>query len=155
MPERLESNARDITMKVSEWVKLHPNQPVTVPPDSSIEQVTTDFLAHAALRDLYGASSERHIIGHIRHRRLAQLLLTEHLPVQSSRQIMERIFGGSAEELMENDFVTAHPNEELDNVFHRMLEYEVEDMPVVDSRQRIIGNINLTDILRELHRGNL
>ncbi len=61
---------------------------------------------------------------------------------------MERVFGGSAREIMERDFLTAHPDEALNNVLHRMLEYGVDDMPVVDDTNTILGTINLTDVMR-------
>lgn len=142
-------------MKVSDWIKLHPTLPVTVTSDESIEQLAETFLSYPNLRDLYISSPAGRILGFIRHRRLAHMLLAEHLPVQSSHQIMERVLGGVARELMERDFVSAHPGEELDNVLNRMLEYEVEDLPVVDDSLTIVGNINLTDVLREALKGEL
>ena len=135
-------------MKVSEWIGLHPAMPVTVPPDVESEAIAETFLSHPHLRDIYVVSPEGAVLGFIRHRRLAQILLSEYLPIQSSHQIIERVSGGSARELMEADFVSAHPDEQLDNVLNQMLEYEVEDMPVLDNRRRIVGNINLTEVLR-------
>ena len=142
-------------MKVSEWARQHPRQPATVDPDSTLEQLTASFLSHDALRDIYIVSLQGRIVGHIRHLRLAQILLSEHLPVQSHRQILERIHRGCAGELMETEFVFAHPDEELDNVLHRMLEYETEDIPILDNAHRIVGNINLTDVLKAVHSGEL
>jgi len=75
--------------------------------------------------------------------------------MQTSHQIMERVFGGTASEIMERDYVTAHPDEELDNILHRMLEYRVDDMPVVDDSNKIIGIINLTDIMRAAQQDRL
>ncbi len=140
-------------MKVSDWIKQHPTHTVTVYPDSPADKVANTFLSHpTTVRDLYVISPEGHILGHIRHSRLVQFLLAEYLPARSSHQIMERICGGSAEELMERDFVFAHPSEELDNVLDRMLEYEVENMPVIDDAHRITGNINLMDVLRAVQK---
>lgn len=135
-------------MKVSDWLARQPRECAVADVDLSIEALARIFLSHPALRDLYIVSPERLILGRIRHHRLAKLLLSEHLPVQTSHQIMERVFGGTAGEIMERDFVSAHPDEELDNVLHRMLEYMVDDMPVIDDEKHIIGTINLTDIMR-------
>ncbi len=142
-------------MKVSDWLFDQPDGIVVAGEDLSINEVADLFLAHPKLRDLYVVSAQGDILGHIRHRRLAQLLLSEHMPFQTSHQIMERVFGGTASELMERDYVTAHPEEELDNILHRMLEYRVDDMPVVDDANKIIGTINLTDVMRAARKGRL
>lgn len=142
-------------MKVSNWIKARPAQPVTVHPDEPIEKVAAIFLSHPELRDLYVISTEGRILGNLRHRRLAQILLADHLAIQSRHQIMERISGGVVGDFMEKDFVSAHPEEELDNVLNRMLEYEVEDMPILDDDSRIIGNINLNDVLHAVQQDEL
>lgn len=142
-------------MKVSEWLAIQAGKTAVADADLSIKQLAATFLAHPALRDLYIVSRQGEILGHIRHHRLAQILLSEHLPVQPHRQIMERLFGSTAREIMESDFVSAHPDEELDNVIHRMLEYRVDDMPVINGANQIIGNINLTDIMRASQDGGL
>ena len=142
-------------MKVSDWIKSHPAQPVAVAPDETIENVAATFLAHPGLRDLYIMASDGQVLGTIRHTRLAKILLAEHLPVQSRHQIVERVSGGVARDLMDREFVYAHPEEELDNVLHRMVVYKVEDMPVLNDANGILGNINLTDVLRAMLDGEL
>jgi CBS domain-containing protein len=100
-------------------------------------------------RDVYVVSAEGRVLGHLSHRRLARLLLAEHRPVHTRRQIMERVCGGTAEELMEPHFVYAHPDEELEDVLHRLLEHEIEDMAVIDDLGLLVGAINLTEVLRD------
>ncbi|KRT53626.1 hypothetical protein Ga0074115_10661 [endosymbiont of Ridgeia piscesae] len=43
-----------------------------------------------------------------------------------------------ARELMGRDLVSAAPGEKLDNVLHRMMEFELEAMPVIDDTHKII-----------------
>ncbi len=142
-------------MKVSNWLARQPRECAVADVDLSIGALANIFLSHPALRDLYIVSPEGLILGRIRHHRLAKLLLAEHLPVQTTHQIMERVFGGTSSEIMERDFASAHPDEELDNVLHRMLEYMVDDMPVLDDEKHIIGTINLTDIMRASQNNGL
>ncbi|MEW7979168.1 MAG: CBS domain-containing protein [Candidatus Sedimenticola endophacoides] len=142
-------------MKVSDWIKFHHAQLVTVAKDEPMARVMATFLSHEGLRDLYVTSPEDRIIGVVRHRRLARLMLAQHLPIQTSHEIMERVSGGVVEDIMERDYVSAKPQEVLDNVLNRMIQYEVEDMPVIDDANRAIGNINLTDVLRAVQRGEL
>ena len=56
---------------------------------------------------------------------------------------------------MERDCASARDVEELDKVLNRMLEYEVDDMQVVDDAGRVVGNINLTEVLRAVHKREL
>ncbi|WP_324617005.1 hypothetical protein [endosymbiont of Ridgeia piscesae] len=39
---------------------------------------------------------------------------------------------------MGRDLVSAAPGEKLDNVLHRMMEFELEAMPVIDDTHKII-----------------
>lgn len=141
-------------MMVSEWIEQHPSLPMCVPPDYSMEQTVATFLENAASRDLYVVSTEGLLLGILRHQRLARMILAEHLPVHSSALIMERLAGGTAQELMERDFVFARPDEALDNVLHRLLEYEVEHLPVLSANKKLLGSICLSDVLRKIHKIN-
>ena len=142
-------------MRVSDWITLNPAQPVVAHPEQTIGAVAGTLLSHARHRDLYVVSADDRLLGVVRHRRLAQILLAEHLPGQTRHQIMERVSSGSLKDLMERDCVSAKADEELDNVLNRMLEYEVDDMPVVDDAGTVVGSINLTEVLRAVHKGEL
>ena len=140
-------------MKVAEWLRLHPGDTATLGPDWPLERILDRLLATPGLRDLYVADTKGRLLGHISHRRLAQIVLIEHRPVHTRRQILERVARGSARELMETHFASARPEDELDDVLDHLLEHGVENMPVVDAAGRSLGVINLTDVLAALHPG--
>lgn len=52
---------------------------------------------------------------------------------------------------MDSLYCSAEPEEELDEVLHRQLEYGVEDMPVIDDDGTLAGAVNLTTVLNELY----
>jgi len=139
-------------MKIAEWLQRHPAEVVTVSADASLEQVLAVLLSKPGLRDIYVLADDGQVTGHLSHNKLARLVLAEHRPVHTRRQIIERIACGSAREIMSTHFSTAHPEEELDNVLHRQLEHDVEDMPVIDSEGRLLGTINLTELLHEAYK---
>ncbi len=141
-------------MKVAEWLRLHPQDTATLGPDWPLERILDRLLATPGLRDLYVADAQGRLLGHISHRRLAQMVLIEHRPVHTRRQILERVARGSARELMETHFASASPEEELDDVLDHLLEHGVENMPVVDAAGRSLGVINLTEVLAALHPGS-
>jgi len=139
-------------MKASDWIKLHPKLPTTVEPEASIETVIDLILTTPCLRDVYVASREDILVGYISHHRLSQLLLAKYRPVNTRRQLIERVVAESAKEIMETHFATAHIDEELDEVLNRQLNSRVEDMPVLDDSDLPVGVINLTQILEITRR---
>lgn len=121
-------------MKVSEWIVRFPGHIVTIHPESSLEQAVDQLLAKPCVQDIYVVSNEDMVLGHLSHKRLTCLLLAEHRPIHTRRQIMERVVFGSAEELMEGEFVFARPDEELDDVLCRFVDHDLQDMVVLDEQ---------------------
>lgn len=140
-------------MKVAEWIAGHPGLPVTVAPEATLDELVERLVETPGVRDLYVVEGGR-VIGHLSHRRLAHLLLAEHRPVHTRRQLMERVVGGTARELMNVHFPHVPPEEALVNVLHRALELDVEDLAVVDADHRLLGRVNLSAVLRD-YRGLL
>ena len=134
-------------MKVAEWLKQHPHDLNAIHPDSSVETIIDRMLAIPGLRDLYVASPDGRLIGHITYHKVACILLSEHRPEHTRRQLMEHISRGNAGEIMNSHFVTAALGDELEDILHRQLDHKIEDMPVIDDEGKPIGAINLSQIL--------
>jgi CBS domain-containing protein len=141
-------------MKVSEWIRHHPGRVLTVSPHASLGEAMDEMLAQPHLRDIYVMAEDGRLLGHVSHKKIALHILAEHRPIHTRRQLMERIVGGTVGDFMDIHFTYAHPDEELDNVLHRQLEHDVEDMPVIDSEERLLGAVNLSAVLRETRRRN-
>ncbi len=139
-------------MKISEWIDRFPGHIVTIHPESSLEQAVDQLLSESCVQDIYVVSNEDMVLGHLSHKRLASLLLAEHRPIHTRRQIMERVVIGSAEELMEGEFVFARPDEELDDVLCRFVDHDLQDMVVLDEHGVMVGGINLNTVLREIRK---
>ena len=136
-------------MKVYEWIHRFPDHIVTIQPESSLEQAVDKMLAEAGGRDIYVVSAEGLVLGHLSHKRLASLLLAEHRPMHTRRQIMERVVDGSAGELMEGECVFARLDEDMADVLHLFVEHDLHDIPVLDDQGLLVGGINLNTVLRE------
>lgn len=139
-------------MKVSEWICRYPGQIVTICPESSLEEAVDQLLSEPCVQDIYVVSAENLVLGHLSHKRLACLLLAEHRPIHTRRQIMERVVYGVAGELMEAEFAFARPDEELDDVLCRFVEHDLQDMVVIDEQRVLVGGINLNTVLREIRK---
>ena len=142
-------------MTVGEWIAGTPGTVITVAPDACLDEIIDRLLAEPCLRDVHVLSEDGRVIGHLSHRRLVRLALVEHRPGHTRRQLLDRVSCGCARELMDVDFVCAHPNERLDEVLHRQIEQDVEDMPVIDDSGRLLGAVNITAVLRSVCRGEL
>lgn len=52
-------------------------------------------------------------------------------------------------ELMTNDIVSAHENDDIEDVANKMSEAQVRRLPVIDDNQQLCGIVSLGDISRE------
>jgi len=141
-------------MKVSEWIAENPGAATIVAPDASLAAIIEELLSRPGARDVYVVTEEGRVIGHLSHKRLIRSVLAEHHPRPTRRQLMEKIAGGPARELMNAHFPTASPDEKLDNVLHRQLEHDIEDMVVIDSNGALLGAVSLTAVLKVLREAN-
>ncbi len=141
-------------MKVSDWLRKHPIHPGVVQEDWSLEQIMEKLLSNSRLNDLYVLDANNQVIGHLSYKKLAKLVLAEHSAHHTRSQILERVVSGTASELMEAHFVSASPDENLDEILYRLLDHWVEDLPVIDQRGELQGVINLSDVLLEVMKSD-
>lgn len=137
-------------MKVSDWLDRYPERGVTVAPHAELDEAAKAMLDRPECRALYVVDSKGKVVGHLGFRRLAGLLLAEHRPRHTRRELVERVTHGPVSAYMDDRFVFASPDEYLDNVLHRHMERQVEDMPVVDAQGELQGVIRLADVLRAI-----
>ena len=134
-------------MKVSDWLSKHPTHAGVVQEDWSLEQIMQKLLSNSRLNDLYVQDENHKVVGHLSYKKLAKLVLAEHCAAHTRSQILERVAAGSAAELMEVHFASATADEELDEIIFRQLDHWVEDLPVIDQDGKLLGVINLSDVL--------
>lgn len=137
------------TMKASKWLEAHSAQAITVGADASLPEAAALFLEHPEVRDIYVVDEDGRVCGHLGFRRLAGLLLAHLRPTHSRRQLVERVTAGSVREHMDEHVLCMRPDERISEVFHQHMERRIEDIPVVDDDQRLLGVIRVPDLLRK------
>lgn len=134
-------------MTIADWMGEHRGTAATVDGASRLAGVVERMLREPGVRDVYVVADDR-LIGRISHRRLTHLVLAEHRRGHTRRQLIERVSARSARDIMDPHVVSARLDEELDNVLDRMLEHDIEDLPVLDGDGRLAGVVNLSAVLQ-------
>jgi CBS-domain-containing membrane protein len=141
-------------MKASEWLTQHPIKAGVVQEGWSLEQIMEKLLGDSRLKDLYVLNDKNQIIGHLSYKKLTKLVLADHRVHHTRSEILERVAIGSAAELMETHFACAAPDESLDEIIYRQLDHWVEDIPIINQQKKLLGVINLSDILLAVMKSN-
>lgn len=134
-------------MRVSDWISAHPGLPSTISVDSSFYDVFSVMLAPPFQRDVYVVSKDNHLVGYLSLKKIAKQLLPAYQSMHSRRQIVHRIAGCTMKDLMQTEFSFAKPDEELEDIFHLLLEQDVEELPVISETGTLTGVLKLTSLL--------
>lgn len=133
-------------MKIADWLERYNITWVTVERDASLEEAARAMLGEPECRDLYVTDAEKRVVGHLRFRQLAEVLL--HRSTYSRRQLIERVAPGPVSEYMDQYFISAQVDEQVQDVLYKNMERWVEDIPVLDGDNRLVGIIRLIDLVR-------
>lgn len=137
---------KNITL--SEYLEQDRSPIITVNLDDSLEQIVEQVITHPVVNDIYVLDRNLRPVGHISKLRLGRIFLAEHRLTISRRQLLERVVGGSASEIMSASFPTAHVDEYLIDIIHKQIEHGLIDMAVVDNDGKFIATISLNNILK-------
>lgn len=137
-------------MTVAEWISAKPGLAQVVAADRPLEQLIDLLLSRPEMRDIYVVDSDQAVLGHVSRRKLVAHYLADFCPVQTRRQLLSRVDGCVAAELMDANFAYARPEEELDAVLYRHLEHDLEELPVLDRQNRLLGSVNLSAVIESM-----
>ncbi len=143
-------------MKISEWLKAHPVKALTIAGESSLQDAARLLLDDTeGRRDLFVLDADGQVCGHLGFWHVATLLLAKLRPTLSLREVIERITLGTVADHMDDQVICAGVDEDIDDIlyqhdlFQQHVERRVEDIPVVDKQQRLLGVVRLSDLLRD------
>ncbi|NWO06453.1 MAG: CBS domain-containing protein [Alteromonadaceae bacterium] len=142
-------------MKTREWLKMYPVKALTTTGDCSLQDAARMLLDDIEGRDLFILDADDRVCGHLGFWHVATLLLAELRPTHSLRQLIERITLGAVADHMDDQVMCVGIEENIEDLlyqhdlFQQHVERRVEDIPVVDEQQRLLGVIRLSDLLRD------
>lgn len=137
-----------IEKTVQDWLTQHQQPMVLVAPDTSLLDILKQMLAADCL-DAY-VVEDNHVLGHLSFNNLVNHLFTQERPIHTHRQLFARISADAgAEELMDPHFAYCRPDEQINQVLHRLLQVGVSDLIVLAPDDSPMGVVKLTQLIRE------
>lgn len=136
--------------QVRDIVARHSQREVPVTTrDIPIEQLPEAIEWYRHSRQLYVVDDDRKLVGSITLARLVMYTFAHsHGTHMSSRQIMDLITCTCAGDLMMEGTLSARMDDNLDELLERMVDRNVEEVPVLDDDGKIVSDLTMIDLLR-------
>jgi Mg/Co/Ni transporter MgtE len=137
-------------MKVLEIRELLVKDPTIVSEDELITNVIKDIIANPISRHAYVVDSEKRIVGSIKINSIINYLF----PFESfwknedHTNYLNMFDIEKASEIMVKDFHSVKDDSPLTEMVEIMLKEKINELPVVDNENHIIGEVNIMELLK-------
>jgi len=129
-------------------------EPVVVRPDTPLDKVAQDMLAHPNVHVACVVAEDGQLVGLLGLRRLADDLFFHILPEEFLSEVtdLEHVMDFAEKSRMRTAADAMHEpvwvkqGERVRDAFQRMHEHRLEGLPVVDDRYHVVGYINLLEL---------
>ena len=143
------ANRQPEPMLVKDVVARHKGRQVPlVRQDTPIARLPVAIQFHRHSRQLYVVDGQNHLRGTITLGRLVMYVFaSSHGSNMNPRHVMELITGTYAEDLMVKGALTAEMDDKVEEVLERMVDSNVDEVPVVDAKGKVIADLTMIDLL--------
>ncbi len=140
------------TTKVRDVRNLLVKVPTTVKASASTTEVLESIIADTRTRHVYVVDDSNRLIGSIRLNDVVNFLFPWVAAFEDrySSDVLEydKMFGAkTAEDIMRTDPLYVYETDSLEDVAKVMMENKINELPVVDGRGALIGQINMYEII--------
>jgi CBS-domain-containing membrane protein len=122
--------------------------PPTIPEDATMPEIIHAFCRARHSRLLYVVDRTSILLGVIS---LGSLIRHEypalHEPQVHTRRLLGSLQCETAGQIMQRKVVSARPTDSVDKVLKRMIQKNVKELPVIDSRHRVLADLTVVDLL--------
>jgi len=133
-------------IKVKKVRRLITIKPTLVRENATLHQVAKDLISDPKTRAVYVVDEERRLKGIITLESIMKYAFRHHLGVESIHPPVKFLTAERAEEIMIPP-VYAKEEDTLEETLGKMLRHELEELPVVDEDLKVIGDLNMLEIL--------
>lgn len=143
-------------LKVKDLLPYSTSRPSVVSTDATLREVVAKLIEDVGTREVYVTDEEEHFYGVITLRRLARFVFTHALPAKSSpTELLELVSAECAKDLALRKAAYVHEDDPLEHVIEVMFRFDINEIPVVNRERRIVGNLNMLQLLAAWHEGLL
>jgi len=138
------------TVKIKDMRMLVTPHPAFVSKDASTDEIAKVMIANPQLKSVYVVDDKLQLIGKITLKMLIKQEFMNLLPSRLSYfGALEFVGKKTAEDIMISS-VSVKDEDTLKTAFVKMYEDDLNELPVVDEKRRLIGNIDLLELLMVL-----
>ena len=127
-------------------------QPTTIHPQQNIKDLLKCFLEDQRTRHVYVVDEDKKIIGSVRLNDLVEYIevYLQCLDDKMFDKFTSLLINKKAADVMSRDFLCLKDDMLLSDMIATMLEHKVDELPVVDDNNRIIGEVNFLEFINFL-----
>jgi CBS-domain-containing membrane protein len=142
-------NSRNEAVRVRDVVARHKNRQVPlIQHDTPIDDLPQAIEWHRHSRQLYVVDEENHLMGNITLGRLVMYVFaSSHGSSMNPRHVMGLITCTCAGDLMTEGTLSAGMDERVEEVLERMVDAKVDEVPIIDTKGRIVADLTMVDLL--------
>ena len=141
---------------IRELMAFSESGPSIVRADATLREVAELLLKDHSTREVYLVDDANRFRGVITLRRFAHFVFTHHVPDQSSTtELLDLISVRNAGDLAIKRAASVPEDATLEQLLDVMFSSEVDELPVIDARGVIVGNIGVTELIAPWHADTL
>ena len=138
------------TVKIKDMHMLFTLHPAFISKDATTDEIAKVMIANPRLKSVYVVDDKLQLIGKITLKMLIKQEFMNLLPSRLSYfGALEFVGKKTAEDIMISS-VSVKDEDTLKTAFVKMYEDDLNELPVVDEKRRLIGNIDLLELLMVL-----
>ncbi|RKX69334.1 hypothetical protein DRP53_08510 [candidate division WOR-3 bacterium] len=135
-------------VKVKEVRGLINEHPSLIGANAPAVQAAEAILKNPRTRTVYIVDREKHLLGSINVRSLIRFFLPEMFEIDiTGGEILKRIHVRTVRELISGEPAYVTEDDDLHTTLKVMIKNEMDELPVVDEEKRVIGEVNILEIL--------
>ena len=116
--------------------------------DTPIERLPVAIQFHRHSRQLYVVDGQNHLLGNITLGRLVMYMFARsHGSSMNPRHVMGLITHETAGDIMSDGTLSARMDDDLEDLLERMVDANVDEVPVVDDDGKIVNDLTMIDML--------
>lgn len=145
-----------MALTVRDLLPFSKTEPTVVAESASLREVAEKMVEDLKTREVYVVDEEGRFLGVITLRRLARWAFARRLPRDlSPTELLDLISSETAGDLALRKPAYVREDDPFETLLQVMFRYDINEIPVVSREGRIVGNLNMLEILAAWLEGRI